>query len=257
MTSRDTHEHKPWAGLGTLLLVTFAVAAVDSLTFRAHAGPMGTLGVAVETSFIAIPAVSASAVIMLKMTGSRTALAVAAGAMLVMLALDAVPSAGVPRGQELILRSDGQAARKDPPQRWTASGAVFTVARCARSGCLGSSPGPITVGSVHFSERLAVFKAFFLLAPFVVVGFCRWLYLWARHSLLFMSGTARVVIDLLLTWIAPLVVLAVILTFTEQAMIAMLADGAGAVVLAQVYLPLLTIAGLGWLFVPNRNGDAS
>jgi len=254
----DVRPHQaPWAGLVMLLLVTFTVSAVDAAWVAGNRGVMYTMRLSVETAYIALPATAAAAVTMYRVSRAKVALIIVAFATATMVASDFIPTTGAPRRDILILEADGTASTRFPSTRWTASGALVTVGSCvAQPDCPTRSDGVVTAGTQVFLEALAFFKIAYLLAPLVAVGVCRWIYLWAEHSFVVMSRNARWALDFTLTWVSPVLVVIAILSFSSQAMEAMLARGEGPAPLLSAYVPLCVISGLAWTFTPKRSATA-
>jgi len=247
----------PWKGLGALLLVTLAVAAADAAAVSGGDGAARTIKIAIETTYIGLPATAAAAATIYRIANVRHALVVSGLAIITMAASDFIPTAGAPRGARLVLEADGTAAEHPTSMRWTASGAITLVALCIPSPECPRRPGAsLSARTPAFAESLAFFKVAYLLAPLIAVGLCRWLYMWVDHSLLTMGQGSRWTLDMLLTWVSPVLVVVSILSLATQGMQAMLTTGQGPGPLIVAYLPLLLVAGAAWTVTPPHRTEA-
>jgi len=242
-----------WKAAGTLALITCVVALADAMTFHGETGRLGTAGLAVEACYIVLPAVGAAWAISTQRVTARETAGVVAIVMVAMLATDLIPTAGPPRMSEQLMLGESLSAELAPaPPRWSAGGAASAMVDClATPECLSGSDGALDAGSDRFREVLAFYKPAYLLAPFIVLSFARWVHTWATVSLAFLTASARHVVGGLTTWAIPAGAVYVTLAFAGQGLTAALVRGHSPIAILEAYLPLFGVAGLAWLSTPD------
>ena len=235
-------------GLTTLLLWTAALVLLDTATFGGDPGPDGLFGLGLETLYLVAPAIAGVAIALFSFLDRTSALTVVLLCTVGMIVLDLLPVEGDGRAvPQLIVDSGDGISQRRPLPRWTERGAADALMRCRHEGTCGlPSVGPLDARSPAFRHALAFFKLFYLFAPFVIVSFVRVIQQWRLDHLVALRDSAERVLDGVIAFVAPLLIMLVILKISQQALRAITVDGAGPSALAMVHLPLLAFAALSW-----------
>lgn len=242
-----------WKSLGILAVVTATVCLADALSFGGETGRLGIAGIAVETGYITLPAVGAAWALLTRRLEAGRALLVVLSTAGLMAATDLLPTGGPSRDPQSFMLDSNRASSVAPaPPRWTEGGSLAIALACVRSGdCFRESDRRLASSSERFREVLAFFKLTYVATAFTTIAVARWIFLWARRSVAFLTASARQVVSGIIIWVVPALMVLLTLRFANQGLAGALVYGEAPIAIVEAHLPLVAVGLLAWLTAPS------